>query len=121
MTDDEIKAKAAGPGGEGALARLLLTLPINNMDGWLNGEIIRGTDHYDISRALAEYCAAALFGLAARADDPEKVMNGTAVHEGLTGLLRKSLINKMDRHLRRVTPGGVFLPAGAIGLDDKPH
>jgi hypothetical protein len=121
MTDEEIKAKAAGPGGHGALARLLLTLPINNMDGWLNGEIIRGTDPYDIARALAEYCAAALFGLAARASEPEKVMNGTARHDGLTTLLRNSLIKKMDRHLNRVTPGGVFLPAGAIGLDDKPH
>jgi hypothetical protein len=116
MTPDEIEAKKAAPGPEGALARLLLALPINNLEPWVEGEIIRNTNHYDIARCIAEWCSGAIFGLALKSDSPETVIRGRGVHRGMLDLIDISLTKKLNRHVHRKTQGGLFLPPDTMDM-----
>lgn len=116
MTPKETEAKKDAHGPEGALARLLLALPINDLEPWVDGEIIRGTHHYDIARCIAEWCAGAIFGLAFKSDSPERVIRGTGVHRGMLDLIDISLTSKLNRHVHQKTTGGVFLPPDTLGM-----
>jgi len=116
VTPEEIEQKKGLQGPEGALARLLITLPIDNLEPWVNGEILRGTRDYDIARCVAEWCAGAIFGLALKSDSPEVVIRGTVAHSGMLDIIDTSLRKKMNRHTSRKTPGGVFLPPDTLDM-----
>lgn len=116
MTPEEIEAKKGMQGPEGALARLLLALPINDLQPWVEGEIIRNTHHYEIARCIAEWCSGAIFGLALMSDNPETVIRGNGVHRGMLDLIDISLTKKLNRHVRRKTPGGLFLPPDTLDM-----
>lgn len=113
MTPEELEQAA---GANGALARLLVALPIDNIGPWVDGEVLRNTRDYDIARCIAEWCSGAIFGLALRSNDPEQVISGKGDYRGMVDLIDNSLTEKLNRHMGRKTAAGLYLPNGCMGF-----